>query len=612
MLGALTVLGYASEAAPLKRDIPRTLPSHPGNIFLVGENVIVAEPPGEVDTWRVVNYENKTIRSGAFKDGKADVGLLPVGIYKIVRGEGHITNRVFAAVLEPLKAPTPTTSPIGIDVAMAWIYSGKQMTNVINICQLAGMNWVRDRMSWPELEGKRGMFAPHTRYDDSLDAQSAAGLRILQVNHASPSWANTNSQRFPLDLRDAYNTYRQLAKRWHGKIDAFEPWNEADIKEFGGHTGSEMATFQKACYLGMKAGDPDLPVCQNVFAIQRASTLADFNDNHAWPYYDIFNLHHYKPFTEYPKLYHEMRAISGGKPMWVSECNVTVQWHGDEKLKEPTDADLREQSERVAKVYTMSMYEGTRAVFYFMLPDYTERQIQYGILHKDLTPRPAFVAAAAVGRLLADAVPLGRLKLRDELIHGFVFRAKPDGKEADVLVIWADSNETFQLTKEPRACFDHLGRQLKNSTTLALSSAPTYVILADDSHPELFEPPTNPPLLDGKPSPVIIQAFPPEKDVVMNESAYRLHQGREATMPLFIYNFGAKPVRGKLDVSVPEKWKAQPLPEVEVAPGDRKELTLHLKHPEKLQDKEAKIRVAGHFGTAGTAVLAFRFTTLKD
>ncbi len=612
IVGALALLGLALQAAPLKREIPQPLPSHPGNIFLVGENVVVDEPPGEVDTWRVVNYENKTIRSGPFKNGKADVGALPVGIYKIVRGEGHITNRVFAGVIEHLKAPTPTTSPIGIDVAMAWCYSKEQYTNVINLCQLAGMNWVRDRISWPEIEGKRGEFAPHTRYDDSLRAQTEAGLRVLPVNHASPSWANTNGMRFAVDLRDVYNSYRVLAKRWHGLMDAIEPWNEADIKEFGGHTGCEMASFQKAAYLGLKAGDPDLTVCQNVFAIHRPTTLAEFNENEAWPYFDTFNLHHYYPFTEYPKLYHELRAVSGGKPMWVTECNVVVHWQGDEKLKEPSDADLREQSERVAKVYTLSLYEGTKAVFYFMLPDYTERQIQYGVLHRDLTPRPAFVSVAAVGRLLADAVPVGRTKTVDQLVHGYLFRAKPDGKESDVLVIWSDSNEPFNLAVEPVACFDHLGRAIASSKVLNLSSAPTYVILPENSRPELFPPPAAAPLLTGKLVPVVLQALADQKDISMNESAFRLPAGKAATVRLFAYNFGSTPVHGTLAVTLPEKWKAQPLPELDLAPGDRKEIQLHLKHPEKLQDKDAEVRVTGQFGDVGAAVLAFRLTTLKD
>ena len=36
--------------------------------------------------------------------------------------------------------------------------------------------------------------------------------------------------------------------------------------------------------------------------------LADFNDNEAWPYFDTFNLHHYEPLQNYPKLYADFRA----------------------------------------------------------------------------------------------------------------------------------------------------------------------------------------------------------------------------------------------------------------------------------------------------------------
>jgi hypothetical protein len=288
-----------------------------------------------------------------------------------------------------------------------------------------------------------------------------------------------------------------------------------------------------------------------------------------------------------------------------------VYWKGDEKLKEPTDADLREQSERVAKVYTMSMHEGTRAVFYFLLPDYSERQIQYGILHKDLTPRPAFVAAAAVGRLLADAVPVGRTKTADELIHGYVFRAKPDGKEADVLVIWSDSDDTFELPKEPSACFDHLGRAIKSSKVLHLTTAPTYAILAEDARPDLFPPPAPAKLLVGEAGPIVIQALPKQEDIVLNESAYRITEAKAATIPLFVYNFGSHPAHGKFAVNLPEKWKSQPLPELDIAPGERKEMTLHLTHPPKMLIKDAKVRVTGQFDT-GDAVLAFRLTTSKD
>src|SRR2546430_11105371 len=53
-------------------------------------------------------------------------------------------------------------------------------------------------------------------------------------------------------------------------------------------------------------------------------------------------------------------------------------------------------------------------LFRSMLPHYIEGQTQFGILHEDLTPRPAFVALAAVGRLLCDARPLGTWESDDQ------------------------------------------------------------------------------------------------------------------------------------------------------------------------------------------------------
>ena len=247
---------------------------------------------------------------------------------------------------------------------------------------------------------------------------------MLEVGHSSPAWANPNGKRFPLDLRDTYNFHRALARRWQGEVVAFEPWNEADIPMFGGHTGSEMASLQKAAYLGLKAGNPKVIACLNVFALHRPATLRDLHENEAWPYFDTFNLHHYEAFDAYPKLYADFRAVSGGKPLWVTECSVPVKWHGDERLQEPTDEDLRVQSERVTMTYAQAIHEGAEAVFYFMLPHYVEGQTQFGVLRPDLTPRPAFVALAAVGRLLADAKPLGRLKTGSDSIRAFLFRAK--------------------------------------------------------------------------------------------------------------------------------------------------------------------------------------------
>ena len=82
-----------------------------------------------------------------------------------------------------------------------------------------------------------------------------------------PAWAGRSSKHFPEDLRDIYQFLRHTAARWKGRVQAFEPWNEADIDMFGGHTGAEMASLQKAAYLGLKAGNPDVIALRDAFLV---------------------------------------------------------------------------------------------------------------------------------------------------------------------------------------------------------------------------------------------------------------------------------------------------------------------------------------------------------
>jgi hypothetical protein len=611
MAGILALLGGSGPQANAEvgtRAIPRPLPSHPGNIFLAGEQVSVAAPPGSAESWRAIDYEGKLVAEGRLEKGRAELGKLPVGYYELAWGNRAASNRVSLGVIEPLRAPTPLTSPIGIDVAMAWFFPKESMAAPANLCALAGMNRVRDRLSWPELEPKRGEFVARSRYDDSAQAQSATGLKVLQVAHASAPWANPNTKRFPLDLRDIYAFYNELAHRWQGQVEAFEPWNEADVKEFGGHTGSEMATLQKAAYLGLKAGNSNVIACLNVFAIHRKTTLADFGANEAWPYFDTFNLHHYEPLENYPPLYADFRAVSAGKPLWVTECSVPVKWQGDERLKEPSEEDLRLQSERVTKTYVLGLQQGAAAIFYFMLPHYSESQVQFGLLHSDLTPRPSYLALAAVGRLLADAKPLGREALTNNAGQAYFFSARPDGRTADVVVVWAAAEASFELPATPLACYDHLGRSRPiTGKVLNVGPAPLYAVLAKGTHPALVAPPKQAKLLPGEPGALVLQALMPEEKIVLDKSAYKVAGGRTNTIPLFLYNFGATKAQGRLNLAVPEGWSAELPRAVEVAPGERKGLAMNLNRAGTNGWSEVGIRITGDFGEAGHTVLAVRF-----
>lgn len=169
------------------RLIPKPLPEHPGNVFVAGEEVVIALTPSTLQApetpWQLVDYDGNTVAQGAAaKDGKAVLGKLPVGYYELRRVKSGVPeqDRLTIGVLAPLRAPTPRSSPIGLDVGMAWNnWTKAQQQGAASLCTMAGINWVRDRLSWQELEPEKDRFDQAPKYDDSARVQSQAGLQVL-------------------------------------------------------------------------------------------------------------------------------------------------------------------------------------------------------------------------------------------------------------------------------------------------------------------------------------------------------------------------------------------------------------------------------------------------
>jgi hypothetical protein len=531
---------------------------HAGNVFVAGDEVSVAIPTKWAG-WRAIDVEGKEVGHGAGSAEKAELGKLPVGYFEVLEKDGP--GKIMAGVVAK-NEPTEDT-PIALDASMSWFYpdNPQQIRDACTLCRLAGVKWVRDRLSWPEMEPERGKFAGETRYERTMRLEHEMGLKILQVNHISPPWAEKNATHFPDDLRDVYNFYHGLAKRWNRLADAIEPWNEPDIEMFGGHTGCEIASFQKAAYLGLKAGDPKVPVCEAVFAIDRAETLDEFGANEVYPYFDLYDLHHYVGLDAYPRAYGRHREVSGGRPMWTTEFNLMVNW-ADAKTQEPSEEDLRVQGYRVSKVFATALNEGADKLFYFILGHYVERTLQYGLVHADLTPRPAYVAFAAVGRLLNDAKPLGRVNLGDDKLKGYVFATQVDGTKRETLVAWSETKPTNIEIRPAEKAYDYLGRELPSAKKTLLTRSPVFFLLPSGGSRELKidPPPVKAKWLAGKPGSVVLQLL---GHTDFKQSAFVL--GDKKQLQLVAYNFGEQAARGTLSV----QGGTSDARELEIAPGGR-------------------------------------------
>jgi hypothetical protein len=636
--------GHPSElAAPT---VPKPLPDHPGNVFLEGETVFIRAPegvPSATTQWRLLDDHLQVVRTAPLPSQVTapgfllEIGQLEVGWYRVEFGSTNQPDLAWTtlAVLQRLRVPVPVDSPIAVDSASAWFARDdvEQQKRLANLAALAGVSWVRDRLRWRDIQPEAGPLKPApTTYDTSADAQRAAGLQVLQVFHDTPPWARETGSaggRFASDLRRVYDLGRALAVRFKGRVAAWEPWNEANVATFGGHTVDQMCSWQKAAWLGFKDGDPDVIVGWNATAaVPTPAHTEGVVANETWPYFDTYNIHTYDWSHAYADLWKPAREAACGRPLWITEAD-----RGTPHLKKPPWFDQDPRLERlkaewIAQSYASSLCAGAVRHFHFILGHYHEPNgVQFGLLRLDLTPRPAYVALAAVGRCLADARALGRWRPGQQ-VQVYAFRAQPDGQERDVLVVWAEKEVDWDSRGATTADWklpshlsvqgvvDYLGRPCRTFPT-PLTSAPVFVFLpaGQAATLPLEAPDTQAARRAGNPSPVVLQLSLPRsavrrvEDLPWSEGyAYQARPGQPLNVKLHVYNFATNTAVGRLQVDrQPSGWDiALAASGFSVDPLQRGELTGTLRIPEGADVHDGWVVLRAACGQHGQPALAFR------
>jgi hypothetical protein len=177
-------------------------------------------------------------------------------------------------------------------------------------------------------------------------------------------------------------------------------------------------------------------------------------------------------------------------------------------------------------------------------------------------------------------------------------------------VAWAATGtHSLRLPAAPQAVFDHLGRPLPPRQDLQLGSAPVYAVLAPGSAAPLAltRPPPAPAWNQGEAAPVVLQALWPKEKLDLARSAYRVPAKEIVKIPIYIYNFGERPITGALAAAAPAGWKATLADKLEVAPVQRQECALALDCRDAPPSRQAAaVRITAQFGPGAPAVLSLR------
>lgn len=211
---------------------------------------------------------------------------------------------------------------------------------------------------WRDIETKKGQYNWDV-FDMTVAAQQSYGGQVLLYSFCgTPEWAagkvtdpsvevfGPKSAAPPKNLKDYEDYARAVVKRYKGKIQAYEVWNEGSSPQFFQGSPEQLVEMTEILRKVVKQEDPEAQVTMASMQTHRQDYLDDFVIPYlkglkqaGWPF-DVYNAHFYPPAESGPSVRREQIAMfrkelaslgaPKNKPLWDTEVNYYVGVPGGE------------------------------------------------------------------------------------------------------------------------------------------------------------------------------------------------------------------------------------------------------------------------------------------
>lgn len=285
-------------------------------------------------------------------------------------------------------------------------------SGVFEMCRNAGVKTVRADFEWRYVELADGTWY-WTNYDNVIKAADAAGIELLPILGYDHVHSGVRAYQ---ELENWSNFVFQAVSRYRGKFKAVEVWNEENHEGFWANPDpADYIRLLKVSYQAVKAADPSVRVVMGGLAGRCDSYFTTLlRDGRDW--FDIVAIHpynwgyapDYKPSqTIWEKIIGkssgkcpgangmideflaEMGKQGVSKPVWITECGYPTHAEGQTEANQSAyirDIIAHAEAKGIERVY----------VYEFRAPESntTDPEQNFGIVHADLTPKPAYTDLA--------------------------------------------------------------------------------------------------------------------------------------------------------------------------------------------------------------------------
>lgn len=155
----------------------------------------------------------------------------------------------------PLQGPH-----VGYGFNVQLYYTDKDKVN--QKAREAGFNWERQQVAWRDVQGTNLLFA-WGELDSVVESAQRSKQKLILSVLKSPKWASPKTDGgMPENPLDFGNFMYMLARHYKGKVQAYEIWNEQNLKgESGGAVNvGQYIDLLKYGYSGAKYADPNAVV----------------------------------------------------------------------------------------------------------------------------------------------------------------------------------------------------------------------------------------------------------------------------------------------------------------------------------------------------------------